>query len=47
MRTFRNQDNLELDRYYQCFLNNVKEKQNLLNSGALTTEQFMAWLEEQ
>ena len=47
MRTFRNQDNLELDRYYQCFLNNVKEKQNLLNSGAITTEQFMAWLDKQ
>ena len=47
MRTFRNQDDLELVRYYQCFLKNVKEKQNLLNSGAITTEQFMAWLEKQ
>lgn len=47
MKTFRNQDNLELDKYYKDFLNNVKEKRSHLNSGAITTAQFMAWLDEQ
>lgn len=47
MRTFRNPDDLELDRYYKDFLTNVKEKRNLLSSGAITTDQFISWLDEQ
>ena len=46
-RNISKTESAEIWVFQEEILTDIAGKQNLLNSGAITTEQFMAWLEKQ